>query len=457
MLISLIAVVVSVLLSWGKYFGLNEWLFNNLPYYNAFRTPMMALTIAQVLLPFFGIYALHLITGPYLARENRLKVMKGAAIATGVLFAIAAIILFTADFTSTGDKNFFGQDGREALNQTKELRSSAAWGDFMRSLILIGIAFGLIWFTLKEKIKPMVLWAGMILFIGFDLLGVANRYVSEENWTDKVEDIAPVPSKLDQQIMADNPTGARVLDFRFGQSGAFNSNNANPFHRNIGGYHPAKMSRYQDIISHSISATGPNPEINPALDMLNARYILSMDDKRQEGVYLRKTALGNGWFVRKASEVPNAKAAMERINEMNPGAEAVYEATEKLKPSKNAWDLDSNARIRQTYFSPDTIRYEVNNPKEGLAVFSEVYYNEKNGHWKASIDGKEAPVLRLNYILRGLEVPAAAKKIEFIYVKTIPTLYLGIEKGMSLLILLSLLAVIALTALGKVQAPNEDE
>jgi hypothetical protein len=257
--------------------------------------------------------------------------------------------------------------------------------------------------------------------------------------------------------MAVNKDGARVLDLRRGNSSTFNSNFANPFHRNVGGYHPAKMSRYQDIISHGITATGPNPEINPALDMLNARWVLSIDDKKQEGVYERKTALGNAWFVQKATEVPDAKAAMARINTMNPGVEAVYEAKEKLKPLKNAWTADSNTRIVQTYFSPDTIKYTVNNPNAGLAVFSEVYYNEKNGQWKAWIDGKETPVLRLNYILRGLEVPAGAKNIEFRYVTTVPKLYLGIEKGMSFSIIFGLLAVVALTAVGKVRAPNEDE
>lgn len=458
MLISLIAVVVSILLSWGRYFGFNEWLFNNLPYYNAFRTPMMALMIAQVLLPFFGIYALHLITGNYLQKERRLLVLKRSAIATGVLFGIAALILFGADFTSTGDKQLGDSpEAREALSQLKDLRSSAAWADLMRSVILIALAFGLVWGTIKDKLKPMLLWIGMIVFIGFDLLGVANRYVSEDNWTEKVEDIAPIPSKLDQQLMAFNKEQARVLDVRRGNNNTFNSNFANPFHRNIGGYHPAKMSRYQDIISHGITATGPNPEVNPVLDMLNARYILAADEKQGEFVQERKTALGNAWFVQKATEVRDAKAAMARLTQMNPGAEAVYEAKENLKPAKNEWTKDSNARIAQIYFSPDTIKYAVTNPNEGLAVFSEVYYNEKNGHWMALIDGKEAKVLRLNYILRGLEVPAGAKNIEFRYMKTIPTLYIGIEKGMSFAIIFGLLAVVALTAVGKVRAPNEDE
>jgi hypothetical protein len=456
---SIITVAVSIILGFGRFFSLNEFLFNNLPYYNKFRTPMMALTIAQVIIPFFGLYGLQLLLNAETTSDNLKKILKNASIAVGSLMAIAAIMIMSNDFDSPRDKGLQSQGWpADAISKLQELRSSAAWGDWLRSLALAAVAIGLIYLHTIRKQSRNLLYVGMIVLITLDLVGVSKRYLSDENWEDKEVEEAIMPSQKDFELMKFNKTYARVFDLRYDP---FQDAHSSPWHRNIGGYHPAKLSRYQDIISFCITPNGASMSFetlmkNNALDMLNCGYILTpSQDRTKEEVIPRPTALGNAWFVSKLVDASNAKAAVEMVNKFDPRSEAILEAAEKVKPSAKSWSKDSNSSITISRYSLDTITYKVNNSQNGFAVFSEVYYNEKNAGWKAYADGKEVPIVRVNYILRGAEIPANTKEIKMVFNKQINR-YLGVEQASSGMVMLLLAFALGLAAIKKEEPVKGD-
>lgn len=449
---SIIAVAVSIILAWGRFFFINDWLFDNLPYYNKFRTPMMTLSIAQIIVPFFGLYAVQRL----LSAENREQVMerifKIALISTGALMAVAAFLISSSDFSSARDLSLEKSGWpKEAVNQLKDLRSSIAWKDWLRTLVFMGITFALVWYVTLKKGNKRIAWIGILVLAAVDMVGVSNRYLTEENWEYKDEEEMVMPSEKDRQLMAVNKSHARVFDLRYDP---FNDAHSAPWHRNIGGYHPAKLSRYQDIISYCITPNGGNLTFenmmnNNALDMLNCGYILAMsEDKKQEQVYQRPTAIGNSWFVSKVIYAKNAQTAIETINKFNPRQEVVIENSEKIKPSADSFVVDSNVYITMSNYSLDTIHYKVNNPNKGLAVFSEVYYNEKNGSWKALVDGKELPIIQVNYILRGVELPAGSKEV-MLYFNKKNNRFLSVEMAASGLLLVLLALSLVKSALRK--------
>lgn len=446
MVFALATLLISLVLSWGRYVGLNEWLFHNLPYYNKFRTPMMALVIAQVVVPFFGVYGLQLLFSEKIEVAEKQNILKVAGIAAGVVLLLAAFSIMSEDFKSKSDIETAKQMGAQApeqvtqvVNVLKEARSKLVWADWMRSAGLMLASFGLIFFAIRDKFGRDVLYISFIVLIGFDLIGVSKRYLTEDNWEEKETEMAIQPTPKEAALMKENTTNARILDMRYNP---FNDNKPAPFFRNVGGYHPAKLSRYQDIISYCITPNGENMggdwiDKNNALDMLDCRYVLARGEKGgEEIVYFRPTALGHAWFAQTVKTVPDAKSAILTLNSMNIRNEVVIEASEKLKPAKPAYSTDSAAQIKQTYYSFDTLVYKSMAKVDALAVFSEVYYNEKNGSWKAFVDGKEVPVLRVNYVLRGLEIPAGQHEVKFIYTPAGRSTWLAIETGTSALLLL---------------------
>lgn len=469
LIFSITTVLISLILSWGRHFGLNEWLFNNLPYYNKFRTPMMALVIAQMVIPFFGLYGLQLLLSDSFADADRKKIFRNAAIGIGSLMIVAALMLFSEDFKGNEDKDIMNQVRQQAMQsgqdegtaigtasdyvkQIVDMRSGLAWGDWIRSMVLIALSAALIWFTVLKKQSRMLLWGGMLVLVSFDLMGVAKRYLTDDNWQDKEEEMAIEPTEREAQLMANNKENRRIFDLRYNP---FNDNHPAPFFRNVGGYHPAKLSRYQDIISYCITPNGGALQgdwinNNNALDMLNCGYVLSRSqDGAREEVFQRPTALGHAWFVPSVTEVSDPKQALLEINKNPANRQVVVETAEKLKPSAKTYATDSSDGIRQTYYSFDTLAYESVSKANGLAVFSEVYYNEKNGGWKAYIDGKESPVIRVNYILRAVEVPAGKHAIRFVYVPEDRGTYKAIEAGTSAAMLLLVLAALGLMATRK--------
>lgn len=452
-LFGLVTFVVSVMLGWGRHFFINEFLFNNLPYYNKFRTPMMALVIAQVVVPMIGLLGLYrfvtLVQGDGLSEAAQKKVFKNTLILAGVMIGAVVLLTMATDFASPEtDKRIAEQGGMETVNKIKDLRSKLVWDDIFRSIMFIVALVGLVYLALKKQASTMVAGMVMIVLVGFDMMGVSKRYLTDDNWEDKETEEAILPSVIDNQIIANNKDGKRVIDYRGGINGAFNDNRAGAFHRNVGGYHPAKMSRYQDVMSYCISSAGPTGSgdlmNNHALDMLNCGFIIGISqDGKSEIVVPRMTALGHAWFVDSVDEANSAKEALSMINTLNLRKHAVIEGADYKAGATTGFALgartfvkDSSSSVSRVFYSNDSIAYVSNNAQGGLAVFSEIFYNEKNGAWKAYIDGKEAKALRVNYILRGLEIPAGKHAVTWVYEPTDRSMMVNIEWASSALILL---------------------
>jgi hypothetical protein len=386
-------------------------------------------------------------------------------IAIGAVVLLALIGIATADFALKTDAETARKMGAKESEQISQVvktlrdsRSSLVWSDFTRTLLFIGAAGALIWFGIKGHIQKNVLWLGIMALIFVDLFTVARRYLTDENWQEKEEELAIQPTPLELKLQKANKENDRIFDLRYDP---FNNNNPAPFFRNVGGYHPAKMSRYQDIISFGITPNGGQLNgdwvmNNKTLDMLNCRYVLD-NQNGKEDVFIRPTALGHAWFVKSVKTAADAKSALMSLSNLDVRNEAVVEATDKQKPAKSAYAVDSTSVINQSYYSFDTIRYESIANAEGLGVFSEVYYNEKNGGWKAYIDGKETPVLRVNYILRGLDIPAGKHKIMLVYEPSSRAKWINIETLTSYSLLLLALAALVLMALQKENGENMPE
>ena len=380
---------------------------------------------------------------------HRKKVFKNTLILAGVMIGAVVLLTMATDFASPEtDKRIAEQGGMETVNKIKDLRSKLVWDDIFRSIMFIVALVGLVYVALKKQASTLVAGLVLIVLVGFDMMGVSKRYLTDDNWEDKETEEAILPSVIDNQIIANNKDGKRVIDYRGGINGAFNDNRAGAFHRNVGGYHPAKMSRYQDVMSYCIGSAGPTGSgdlmNNHALDMLNCGFIMGISqDGKSEIVVPRMTALGHAWFVDSVDEAATAKDALNLINGLNLRKHAVIEGADYKAGAATGFALgarnfatDSSSKVTRLFYSNDSIAYVSNNAQAGLAVFSEIYYNEKNGAWKAYIDGKEAKALRVNYVLRGLEIPAGNHAVTWVYQPADRSTMVNIEWASSALILL---------------------
>jgi hypothetical protein len=337
-----------------------------------------------------------------------------------------------------------GENGAQLLNLIKKMRAEILWNDVWRSSLFIGFTALFVWLGIRKQINAIYISVALLGLVKLDMIGVSYRYLGESNWESKEIEEAIVPTQLDEQLMAANKQeNARVFDLRYNP---FNDNHAAPFHRNVGGYHPAKLSRYQDIISFGITRNGAQLSSdvifkNQVLDMLNCKYVLSSNNGKEE-VFPRNTNFGHVWLVDSVSIADDAKKALEQLNQLNLCKFAVVETSDSQKPSALVYVRDSNDKYVQSSYASDTIKYTGSNKSKALLVFSEIYYNEKNGGWNVYVDSKPATSLRLNYVLRGVELEPGKHKVEWRYEPADRSLYLNLEFGTSIIILVGFLGLL---------------
>lgn len=409
----LIAAFLAILMSWGKNFaGFNEFLFNNLPYYNKFRTPSMSLVIANVAMVMMAALALKaVIEGKGDDRNYRRNTSRALYISAGITGGLCLIfILFAGSFSYSGlsDQQMAQQYGQNWQYIEQALiadRKALLRGDSFRSFALIALAGVMLWLFVNEKIKkawPVV--AVIAALVVFDLWGVDKRYLNESNFVSKNQ-FALYPTQddlaIDQAAAEVGDKDYRVLDM---VHNTFNDAKPSAFHHQIGGYHAAKLRRYQDLIDFYISR-----HINMnVLNMLNARYFVTPN-----GIERNMYALGNAWFVDATQLVNNPNEEILALNKFNPADTAIVGAdfAEMVKGKDISRDSNSTIEmLHQTPYNPDYVAYKTHTTKEQLAVFSEIYYAPD---WRAYIDGQPAEYLRVNYILRAMVVPAGDHTIEF--------------------------------------------
>lgn len=427
--------LLSFMMAWGRNFmGFNEFLFNHLPAYNKFRAPAMLLVIAEFTMPLLGALALHEIFGKSESIDKK-KVEKSIYIAAGLTGGLALIFALLPEMFFS----FVGPDdaatearigGAQGMEIIRDYRIKMLSGDAFRTFGFIAVGAGLIWMYVKGILKnPKLVFAGLAAIMLLDMVPVNRRYLNDDNFeTERKAFSALNPSQADQFILQDKDPNYRVFNMA---SNTFNDAVTSYFHKSIGGYHAAKLGRYQDLISRHILPersefitliqSQPADSVFQAgmaklqvLNMLNTRYIIINPDGRP---VQNPSAMGNAWFVSNLQLVNSPLEEINALNTINPRRTAVvdqnkFDGLYKKQLEGFTAKADASARIIQTEFAPNRLVYESNSQVEGLAVFSEIYYDNGKG-WQAYIDDQPVSHLRANYVLRGLRIPAGKHKIEF--------------------------------------------
>ncbi|MEO8862473.1 MAG: hypothetical protein ABI358_13685 [Ginsengibacter sp.] len=424
------ASAIGILMAWGSNFqAFNYFLFDHLPFYNKFRAPTMGLVIPQLCFPLMGVLAINKLAFEEKDFAEVWKKLKLTGIITGIILVILAGFYFSATFSGKTDKtlkdNFKQnvlqqvprgqQPSPQMLQQAEDLskgllgalqqdRKNLMGGDFLRSIILIALAFGIIFFFTKKKISPAILIASLIILSSYDLLGVDTRYLNGNNFVDDTDfEAAFVPTEADLQIMKD-PDHANFRVFNTTVD-AFNDASTSYHHNSVGGYHPAKLGLYNDIISHQLSKG--NMQV---FNMLNTKYIIVQNPQTgKPAAQLNPGAFGNSWLVKGIKYVDNADDEMSALDSTDLRDTAVVE--KKYQPQITQTPVpDSSASIKLKQNLNDKIDYTFHSKTPQFAVLSEVYYPLG---WNAFIDGQKFDYVKTDYVLRGMFVPAGDHEIEF--------------------------------------------
>ncbi|TPE45246.1 YfhO family protein [Pontibacter mangrovi] len=393
--------ILSIVLAWGKNFeAFNYFIFDHFPLYNKFRAVASALVIAQITIPFLAILALwKLINERSEVKNLDKKLLISGGITAGVCLLVG-LFAGTASFMSDADQQLI--QAQFPIDAIRADRASMMRSDAFRSLVFILLAAGLLYFYVKNKLSATVAIAGVGILVLVDLWSVDQRYLNNGDFERRVEANFFQPTPADQMILQDTEDKERGLSYRvINLPNPFNDARTSYFHKSVGGYHGAKLRRYQDLIDRHISQN--NLEV---LRMLNTRYAITGNPKQP--VQRVPDALGNAWFVEEVKPVQSPDEELEALTMFDAGATAVVDVS-KFPIERRHFNPDS-ATIKLTAYEPNDLKYEYEAAKEGVVVFSEIYYPEG---WQAYLDGEPVDHFRADYVLRAMEVPAGKHTIEF--------------------------------------------
>jgi len=430
----LAATVLSILLSWGHNFmALTDFFLDYVPGYNKFRAVSMTLVIAEVAMPTLAILALKVLFEKHLDQKKLVKSLQIAAGITGgitLLFVImpGLFLSFTGPVDASIQQNYQFPDWM--MQAIRDERARVVRLDALRSFVYIILSAGLLWAFLYSKVNKTYVYIILGALILLDMFAISKRYLNNESFTAKTKVETPfTPTQADQQILQDPDPDYRVFNLTVS---TFNDASTSYFHKSIGGYHGAKLRRYQELIENQISKNNMS-----VLNMLNTKYFILPGEDRQPTAQRNYDALGHAWFVEGYELVDNADQEMAAISVFNPGDTAIIDkrfesALETFVPGR-----DSSASIELTAYAPNHLSYQYETSKDDLAVFSEIYYPKG---WNAYVDGILTPHFRANYVLRAMVLPAGSHKLDF---KFEPDIYVVGEK-ISLISSILLLIVIIL-------------
>lgn len=405
---ALVAVtVLSIFLAWGhNMMWFTDWFIDHFPMYNKFRTVSSILVIAEFTMPLLAVLALQkIVTTPDFFK--RYSTHFYLAFGISIFFCLAAMIspaMFGSAITQQEMelKNAYagqGYDLTPLFLELEQARLSLVSADALRSFIILLIGVALFWLYFKGKLNKKLFCTALGIVVLVDMFAIDKRYLNTNSFSPKPLYTAGTidPRPVDLQIMQDKSPNYRVLDLsRFGDA------MPSYFHKNIGGYHAAKLRRYDDLIKRQLEGDNLNLEV---VNMLNGKYIIFDDTTAQ----VNPGALGNAWFVDKISYVKGANAEMDALDTLHPATEAVADDSFRAVLG-NATAKTAGDTIVETSYKPNELRYKATTAKGGLAVFSEVYFP---WGWDATIDGKSAEIGRVNYVLRALQIPAGEHEIVF--------------------------------------------
>lgn len=406
------ATLLSILLAWGhNLMGFNEWVFNHVPLYNKFRTPSMALVLANVCMVIMAAMVLKQVFNKENNDADRKRINIGLYVATGLVVGLILVVLVLSsgfEYSGASDRQMATQYGAQwdmiksiLVNDRAALLRSDSW----RSILFVILSASGLWLYNNRKIKKAGIVIALIgILMVVDLWGVGRRYLNKNNFAEKRELELRRDAwdyEIDQQAAQYGDHHYRVFNMAVN---TFNDSKPSAFHNQVGGYSAAKLSRYQNLIDFYLSR-----HINiGVLNMLNARYFVVQGGQVQRN----PNALGNCWFVREMKAVDGPNEEILSINAINPAVTAVVD-TSKWDVKGRAWHVDSTASIvlePQRAESSDYRKYVSHSATEQMAVFSEIHYAPD---WRAYIDGQPADYICADYVLCAMEVPAGDHIIEF--------------------------------------------
>jgi hypothetical protein len=429
--------ILTVMLSWGKHFeSLSFLFFDYVPMYNKFRAVSSILTVTSLLIPLLAALAIKEMLDEKVSKNETFKALRNSFIITGGLTFILAVMpsLVGSFVNEAKDQQVFGQAYKQIIDSIAQDRSNMLRSDAFRSFFFIFLAAALIFAYIKNKVKANVLVIAIAALILVDMWSVDKRYLNNDKFVKKSKkvEVEAVPDAIDQQILQDKDLYYRVYNLTVNP---FTDASTSKFHKSIGGYHAAKMKRYQELIEYHISKGNMS-----VLNMLNTKYLIGQDQQSgQKLIQLNEQACGNAWYVSEIKYVANADSEITALTNFNAKTTAIVD--ERFKESLTGLNVlaDSSANIRLTRYSPDTLSYESNASAEGFVVFSDIYY-EKG--WNAYVDGEKMPHVRVNYVLRGMKVSAGKHAIEFRFEPE--KYYLGEKVSLASSVILVLLVLLAL-------------
>lgn len=441
----LILTIISITLSWGKNFmGLTYLMIDHFPFYNKFRTVASILVIAEFTMPLIAALALKKLT----ETTDAWNVYRRPFLwSFGITILLCAIGILFPDFYGS----FLSRQETEAYSAAfsqfptvfaavEKVRMSLVSSDALRSLIVAVFAAGFLFFVMKRRLKPAIGIAIVTIITLIDLYSIDKRYVDHDSFTSapvvNTDKMFPLRD-VDRAILQDTSMNYRVADLQH-MGEAWPSFH----HKTIGGYHAAKLTRYQDILDNLSQQK---------CDMLNARYIIDTDTT----VAINPGAMGNAWLVDKITYVDGADAEMALIDSLSIAGEAVADR-QFADMLGNSSPKTVGDTIFETSYAPNRLTYHVNSARGGVAVFSEVFFP---WGWKADIDGKPTDIGRVNYILRAIKIPAGSHSITMAFDPDSLHTNVNIARIAIIIIYLSLLAAIVLAVIGKFQPyiPNYEE
>ena len=413
-------IVLSVLLAAGAYFeSFNLVILKYLPLYNKFRAPSMIIIVPTLLI---GILAMYGMSAVIKATNFKsfLQEHKIGWISLGFVFFAVMALYFSADFKSESEKQLMSQimqiqdpnqkaafegPARDLVNAIAEDRKGFIESDLARTFMFIGAAFLIIYFYIKRSIQETFFIVAIGILTLVDLFQINVQYLKASQYVEAAEnDNAFALTALDNALLKDK-THYRVIDISRGVQNSFNEGAILAYHHKlVGGYNPAKLSIYQDLIENQWYNF---PNCLPTLNMMNTKYIIT--GNMASDTIPNPDALGNAWFVKGIEFKKGPRAVMDHLSFFNPKDTAVMDEQDKIEDLAGL-QVDSTASIQLVQNKNDEVSYKAKTNAKQLAVFSEIYY--KDG-WKAFIDEKESPIVKVNYVLRGLVVPAGDHTIKF--------------------------------------------
>jgi len=403
---SIAAVLLTIAMSMGNNLPtFNQFLFDNLPLLNKFRSPSSITSVTSIFVAFVAFLGLNqLLKEDYFTKNTKYlkSVILGVAGALSIICLLYALVgPAVSDFTAAGDARYAQNPG--LADAFVKDRASLMRSDSIRTLIFTLLTAGALYAVLIGKLKKVaaIVIVGILLLI--DILGVDMRYLNHNTFEKKrsiERSLAPRP--VDEQIAKDLDPHYRVHDITARQ-GWYQTTTASLHHKSIGGYHAAKLQRYDDIISGYLMKGDQN-----VLNMLNTKYFIT-GEAGNEKAQRNPGALGNAWFVNNVLVANSANEEFDNLKGLDSKQTAVVSSSFTLQST----NYSNAGSINLTSYHPDKMVYESNNSGDGLAVFSEVWYDGQG--WTAYVDGKETPLIRANYLLRAIEIPAGKHTVEMVF------------------------------------------